>query len=70
MQSVSTFFKEENDVFYRRGAEKGEVVGEEKKSFAVVANLISELALSDEKIARIAEVSIDFVKKVRTSTSK
>lgn len=57
MQSVSTFFKEENDFFYRRGREK--------KTQQVVKNLILELNLSDEQTARIAAVELDYVKKVR-----
>ena len=57
MQSVSTFFKEENDFFYRRGREK--------KSQQVVKNLILELNFSDEQAARIADVELDYVKKVR-----
>ncbi|MHA4896203.1 RpnC/YadD family protein [Pedobacter sp. PWIIR3] len=57
MQSVTTFFKEENDIFYRKG--------EAKKSQAVVENLILELGFSDEQAARIAEVSVAYVAKVR-----
>ena len=40
--------------------------GAEQKSYEVVKNLILELGLSDERAARIAEVTIDFVRKVRT----
>lgn len=57
METITKFFKEENDFLYRRG--------EEKKSHAVVENLILELRLSDEQAARIAEVDVDYVKKVR-----
>jgi len=57
MQAVSTFFKEENDFLFRKG--------EEKKSHDVVQNLILELGLPNEQIARIAEVSIEFVQQVR-----
>ena len=59
MVTVSKFFKEENDFFYKRG--------EEKKSRAVVENLISELGLSDEQAARLAEVSVEYVAKIRAS---
>lgn len=62
MEAVSKFFKEEKDFLYRKG--------EAKKSYDVVENLIVKLGLSDEKAAEIAEVSIDFVQKVRTDLSK
>lgn len=45
----------------RKGLEKGI----EKGKHNVVENLITELNLSDEQIARIAEVTVDFVKKIR-----
>ncbi|MFC6101538.1 Rpn family recombination-promoting nuclease/putative transposase [Olivibacter domesticus] len=42
----------------------------EKKSYDVVENLIIMLRLSDEQAAEIAEVSIDFVQKVRADLAK
>lgn len=62
MESVSTFFKEENDFLYQKG--------EQKKSHSVVVNLIKELGLSDERAAKIAEVSLEFVKQVREELKK
>ncbi|SEM05108.1 hypothetical protein SAMN05216436_101266 [bacterium A37T11] len=62
MLKVSSFFKEERDPLYRRG--------EEKKSFAVVENLIVDFGFTDEQAAKAGEVSIDFVKKVRASLAK
>lgn len=44
--------------------------GVKQKSSEVVENLIVKLGLSDEQIMDIAEVSLDFVKKVRASLSK
>jgi predicted transposase YdaD len=67
MQSVSTFFKEENDIFYRNGEQRGEQRGEKKKAHAVVKNLLTKLGVSDEKAAEIAEVSIEYVKEIRAS---
>jgi len=71
MQSVSTFFKEENDIFYRRGVEKGIAKGIEKgaerKTHAIVENLLTKLGVSDEKAAEIAEVSLEYVKEIRAS---
>jgi hypothetical protein len=63
MQSVSTFFKEENDIFYR----KGERVGLEKARNTVIENLLTKLGFSDEKAAEIAEVSIEYVREIRAS---
>ena len=89
MQSVSTFFKEENDFLYRRGEAKGLEKGlakglekglakgkaaqarrEEKKCRTIVENLILELGSSDEQAARIAEVSVEYVKNVRAKLRK
>lgn len=66
MQSVSTFFKEENDFLYQRG----EVKGQEKKSQSVIKNMIRKLGLTNEQAAEIAEVEIDFVMEVRASLNK
>jgi len=57
METVSKFFKAENDFLYRRG--------EEKKSHAVVENLIVKLGFTDERIVEVAEVDANYVKKVR-----
>ena len=77
METVTKFFKEENDFLYRkgeasgelrgelRGEARGEIKGEEKKSRAVVENLIIKLDWTDEQAAEFAEVDINFVKKVR-----
>lgn len=57
METITKFFKEEKDYLYKKGAEQ--------KSYAVVANLIQQLGLDDEAAAGVAEVPIDFVRKVR-----
>ncbi|WP_316815377.1 hypothetical protein [Pedobacter nyackensis] len=48
-----------------KGFEKGIEKGEARKSHDVVENLIIKLTLSDQQVADVAEVSVDFVKKVR-----
>nr|WP_294873988.1 hypothetical protein [uncultured Pedobacter sp.] len=63
MQSVSTFFKEENDIFYR----KEERIGTEKTRHTVIENFLTKLGVSDEKATEIAEVSIEYVKEIRAS---
>lgn len=57
MQSVSTFFKEEDDFLYKRG--------QRKISYEVAKNLILESDFSDEKIALITKVQLNFVKNLR-----
>ncbi len=49
---------------------RSEKKGEEKKSYDVVENLIMKLGLSDEQAADIAEVSVDFVRNVRSALQK
>lgn len=44
--------------------------GEQKKSRDVVENLLSKLGLSDEQAAEVAEVSIEFVQKIRAQLNK
>jgi len=78
MQSVTTFFKEENDYLFRKGENKGvakgEIIGvvkgEEKKSFEVVENLIVKHKFTDEQAAELAKVDIVFVEKVRAGLKK
>lgn len=57
MDTVTKFFKEENDCLYRRG--------EATKSSVIVPNLILEPGISDEHAARIAGVSLEYVKEMR-----
>ena len=70
MQKVSTFFKEENDFFYKRGEAKGAILAEERKSMVFVENLIVKLGLADEQIVELAEVELAFVKKIRSGLNK
>lgn len=70
MQTVSKFFKEERDYLYRRGEAKGEVKGEIKGKREVIENLITAFGFSNEQAASAAEVTVDFVEKVRASLSK
>lgn len=62
METITKYFKEEKDPLYRRGEAKGKA--------EVVENLIVKLGLSDEQIAEVAEVTLDFVKKIRASLKK
>lgn len=44
--------------------------GAEQKSYGVVKNLIVKLGFTDEQAADVAEVSVDFVRKVRSAIEK
>ena len=74
MQTVSKFFKEERDYLYRRGEAKGEAKGEVKGEIKgkreVIENLITAFGFSNEQAAKAADVTVDFVEKVRVSLSK
>jgi len=54
----------------QKSLETGIEQGTEAKSYEVVENLIHELKLTDDVIVRVAGVSLDFVKKVRTDLSR
>ncbi|NQX39314.1 hypothetical protein SAMN05421820_102315 [Pedobacter steynii] len=61
MQSISTFFKEEDDFFCR----KVEKETKERRNHEVAKSLILELDLPYEQIARIAKLDVAYVKKLR-----
>ncbi|SEM17881.1 hypothetical protein SAMN05216436_102145 [bacterium A37T11] len=66
MLKAASFFKEERDPFYKRG----EVKGEEKKSYEFVTNLVLNTDFNDAKIASLAVVTVEFVQKIRASLAK
>ncbi|MEH6305239.1 hypothetical protein RYH73_06270 [Olivibacter sp. CPCC 100613] len=66
MEAITKFFKEERDPLFRRG----EVKGETKKSQEFVANLLTKFGFSVEAAAEAANVSTDFVQKVRADLAK
>src|SRR5690606_12207202 len=53
-----------------QGIEQGIAKGAEQKSYEFVQNLIQSTDFVDAKIASLAVVSIDFVKKVRADLNK
>ena len=57
MDSIVEYIKEERDVLYLRGIDKGE----EK----IIASLLTKLNYSLDQIADMAGVSVDFVKSVK-----
>lgn len=58
------------DIYIEKGRKEGMEKGIEKGKGEVVKNLITELGFSDDQAARIAEVPVAFVKKVRTAIKK
>jgi predicted transposase YdaD len=72
---LSSFFKTENDIFYRlgkekgfeKGREKGRGEGAEEKNNAVVKNLLLMGKLTIPEIASVTGVSETFVRKVKKS---
>lgn len=74
METITKFFKEERDPLFRRGEARGkaegEARGEEKKSYEIVANMISAKRFTIDEIAYYAQVSIEFVQKVRAELNK
>lgn len=61
MDSIMPFISPENDVLYLIGEERGE----EKAKERFVRNLVTMSTLTTEQIANAAEVSVEFVEKVR-----
>ena len=74
MESISTFFKEENDpLFYRgevKGLEKGLQKGREETREEIISNLLGKLGLSDEQVASIANAPLKLVQKIRKKLQK
>lgn len=60
MESIAEYIKEERDVLFLRGLDKGQ----QTEQMKVVTNLIQKLNLPFEQIADIAGVTVDFVKAV------
>ncbi|QNL48125.1 hypothetical protein H8S90_15065 [Olivibacter sp. SDN3] len=54
----------------QKGERKGERRGEQKKSREFVENLLLEFDFTDEKAAQAAQVSIEFVQKIRAQLNK
>jgi len=59
MESVTKFFKEEDDFLF----EKGEVKGREKERIEMISNMIVKLGFSDEQIANILGLPMDLIQK-------
>lgn len=69
MDNLAKYINEQNDPFFIKGRQEGKIEGKrEGKAEAqrlLVENLLKETGFSNEQIARLAGVSIDFVEKLR-----
>lgn len=65
MIKASSFFKEENDPFFRRGEAKGKALGSKEKSTEVVKNLLTQTNFDNITIAQLAGVKEELVQKMR-----
>jgi predicted transposase/invertase (TIGR01784 family) len=66
MERVSSFFKEENDIFYQVGEKRGL----EKGKALFIKYLLTQTDYSSEKIAKEADVPVSFVENIRASLAK
>ena len=64
MDSIAEYIKEERDVLFLRGLDKGEANARERELTKFVSNLLQKLNLPFEQIADIAGTTVDFVKSV------
>ncbi len=73
MESITSFFSDEKDILYikgkKEGIEKGKKEGVEKGKEVFVRNLLSHTDFSLEKIAALADVTVDFVQRIQEAKS-
>ncbi|MEA5138697.1 hypothetical protein [Arcicella rigui] len=65
MDSIAEYIKEERDVLFLRGLDKGQ----EKEQEKFVRNLLTESDFTIDKIAKIAGVTTDFVNSIKKQLS-
>ncbi len=64
MLSISQFFKEEDDILFQHGEQRGELRGEQKTKEQLIKNLLTKTTLTPDQIAEMAEVSVELVQKI------
>ena len=65
MDSIAEYIKEERDVLFLRGLDKGQQTEQVK----IITNLLQKLNLPFEQIADIAGTTVEFVKSVHRQIS-
>ncbi len=65
MEHVSTFFKEENDIFYRVGEKRGSERTRLEEKVLFVKNLLNRTDHPIAEIASLADVTETFVKSIK-----
>ena len=68
MDSIAEYIKEERDVLFLRGLERGEATARERELTKFVSYLILEGNKNFEQIADVAETTVEFVKAVYRKT--
>jgi predicted transposase YdaD len=63
MESITKFFKEERDPFFRRGEAIGEARGELNKAIAIATEMKRE-GIPIEQIAKFTKLSIEEIEKL------
>jgi hypothetical protein len=69
-ESITKYFKEENDFLYQKGEKIGEQRGEQKKEYNFIVNLLEETDFSDEKIAALTDADLELVRQIREQLKK
>jgi predicted transposase YdaD len=70
LNTMALTYNIEDDVFYQQGIEKGIAEGIEKGIEKIIAIMLQKKHLKLEEIADLADVSVDFVKKVQENLKK
>jgi hypothetical protein len=66
MESITKYFKEENDFLFQ----KGELKERQRKEYIFINSLLEETNFSDEKIALMADADLELVQKIRAEKEK
>lgn len=64
MDSIAEYIKEERDVLYLRGLDKGHEQARQEEKTRFITFLIQEGSRTFDQIANIAGATVDFVKSV------
>jgi hypothetical protein len=67
MESVASFYKVEKDILYLVGGRRGVEKGMKKGKVIELMNLLTKANFSVEEIAKIAEITVSFVNKIKAS---
>lgn len=63
MESITKFFKEEKDPFFRRGEAKGKMEGRKEEAVAI-ATAMKKDGIPAEQIAKFTKLSLEEIEKL------